>query len=495
MEMTRRLFHLHWLVWFLVAVPILSACAPAAPSPTSAPAKPAESKSAAPAPAATSPSAAQPAQQPAAKAPQVVKLVAWTIGPDEPSHNRKDNLVDAAKALNKELEAQGSNVRVELEATFEGTGTNWGDYKQKFVLASEAGNAPDIMFSSHLDIAAWSEAGYIQPIDQYIQQEQKYLGDVVPNLWKAMTFKSKIWGIPQSIEARPWYYRQDYLRKLGWTDQQIKDLPEKVLKGEFTMQDVVELAKQAQDKGLVKAGNGLWFRPVNGVDWYINYYNFGGEAQDANGNLMLDTKAFQKELEFYRDAVFKHKVTKEKYLGLDWKSFQTAWVNGDMFTIPAGTWFWGEWVNVYKAPEDQLFNNVAYTLYPAAEKGGKPLTLSQPVAYMISAKSKNPELAAKIIARATTPELHSRHAVKTGTLAILKSQANDPTYKQSKFVQSVGYMVDYTRYLPMHKDFGAYDTALWQARSAVFAGQLTPEQAVKAATDQLKASVPGVVIK
>jgi len=35
---------------------------------------------------------------------QVIKLTAWTIGPDEPSFYRRDNLIDAAKRLNKDLE-------------------------------------------------------------------------------------------------------------------------------------------------------------------------------------------------------------------------------------------------------------------------------------------------------------------------------------------------------------------------------------------------------
>src|SRR6266702_8182539 len=46
-----------------------------------------------------------------------VKLTAWTIGPDAPSYYRRDNLVSAAEALNKELADQGAKTTIEVDAT------------------------------------------------------------------------------------------------------------------------------------------------------------------------------------------------------------------------------------------------------------------------------------------------------------------------------------------------------------------------------------------
>src|SRR5215207_2555721 len=99
---------------------------PAAPAPTSAPAGAAKPTAAAAAPAAaqpTAPAAAAPTPTPVVEAKtsaapaggQVVKIAAWTIGPDAPSFYRRDNLIAAADTLNKELEQEGSKQRVQVE--------------------------------------------------------------------------------------------------------------------------------------------------------------------------------------------------------------------------------------------------------------------------------------------------------------------------------------------------------------------------------------------
>ena len=124
---------------------------------------------------------------------------------------------------------------------------------------------------------------------------------------------------------------------------------------------------------------------------------------------------------------------------------------GKVLFYNAGTWTWKDWQATYKVPEQDLWDNVGFTLVPAAQKGGKPVTLSHPLVYMVTANSKNQELAFRVLANATkTPELNSKHSVQSAHLAILKSQANDPTYKQDKFLLATGYMLDYTTFIPNH---------------------------------------------
>src|SRR5439155_13214841 len=85
-----------------------------------------------------------PPQQAAQNLPEgTVKLTAWTIGPDAPSYYRRDNLITAGEALTKEVSAQNAKTSVQVDATFE-SGGRWDDYKQKFVLAAEAKQGPDI---------------------------------------------------------------------------------------------------------------------------------------------------------------------------------------------------------------------------------------------------------------------------------------------------------------------------------------------------------------
>jgi inositol-phosphate transport system substrate-binding protein len=473
-------------------------------------AKPAESKPAAPAaqPAATT---APAAQAPAAPAPtattavdtkasgavaggQIVKITAWTIGPDAPSFNRRDNLIAAADGLNKALEKEGSPQRVQVEATFESGGT-WDAYKQKFTLAAEAKQGPDIILSGHEDLAAWSSAGYVIALDDMLKKYEQQFADVYPSLWPAMKYKGKTYAIPQDTEARPMYYRKDLLAKLGWPKEKIDGLPDAVKKGEWAWPDLVDTAKEAISKNVIEAGKGWYHRPSRGPDFYEFYYQQGGQMQDLeSGKLILSKEPLEKFFQMHFDAVKTNKITPENFMGTDGKIWAETVTGGKVLFANAGTWTWADWIKTYKIPEQQQWDNVGFTLIPTAQKGGKPVTLSHPLAYMVTGGSKNQELAFRLLAAATTPELNSKHSVGSAHLAILKSQEKDPTYQQDKFLLAAGYMSEFTTFLPNHPKFGAYDEIIFRLLSAVEGGQMPAKQAVDVAAGELQAQLKDELI-
>ena len=463
---------------------------PAAPA--AAPAKPAE----APKPAADAKPAAAPTATPVVEAKasgnvaggQIVKLTAWTIGPDAPSFYRRDNLIAAADGLNQALEKEGSPQRVQVEATFESGGT-WDAFKQKFTLAAEAKQGPDIILSGHEDLAAWSTAGYVVGLDDWLKKYEQQFADVYPSLWPAMKYKGKTYAIPQDTEARPMYYRKDLLAKLGWPKEKIDGLPEAVKKGEWAFPDLIETSKEAISKGVVESGKGWYHRSTRGPDHYIFYYQNGGQMQDPeSGKLVLTKDALEKHFQLHLDVVKTHKITPENFMGTEGKIWHETVTAGKVLFANAGTWTWADWIKTYKVPEQQQWDNVGFMLIPAAQKGGKPVTLSHPLVYMVT-NGQNQELAFRLIAAATTPELNSKHAVESAHLAILKSQEKDPTYQKDKFLVAAGYMSEFTTFLPNHPKFGAYDEVLFRLLSAVQAGQMPPKQAVDVATGELQAQL------
>ncbi len=123
------------------------------------------------------------------------------------------NLRDAVPAANAALEAAGDNRRIEL--TIIQDNADWGDYKTEFVLASDAGEAPDIMVSGHEDIGPWSASGIIQDITGLLGNFSEF-DDVIDTLWLSTEKDGKRWAVPQDAEARPMYYRTDLLAELGW---------------------------------------------------------------------------------------------------------------------------------------------------------------------------------------------------------------------------------------------------------------------------------------
>lgn len=415
----------------------------------------------------------------------VVKLTAWTIGPDAPSFYRRDNLISAVATLNKELEKESPKTTVELDATFE-SGGQWGDYLQKFQLAAEAKQGPDIVLAGHENFAPWVGPGYVIALDDLLKKHESKFKDVIPTLWDAMKLKGKTYAVPQDTEARPMYYRKDLLPKVGWSKEKIDGLPDAVKRGDFTMSDFLATAKEAVDKGVVESGKGWYPRPTKGHDHYMFYYQNGGEMQDkASGKLVIVPSALEKYFSVYATAV-QTKVTSPTHIGSDFKIWHQTVTEGKVLFYNAGTWTWKEWSTTYKVPENDLWEKVGFTLIPTAQKGGKPTTLSHPIAYMVTSNSTAPELALRLIAHATTPELNSRHSVESAHLAVLSTQLKDPMYQKDKFLLATGYMSDFTTFIPNHPKYGAYDEVIFRFMSGVATGQLTPKAASEQAVAELK---------
>src|SRR4051812_3627437 len=205
-----------------------------------------------------------------------------------------------------------------------------------------------------------------------------------------------------------------------------------------------------------------------------------------SGKLVITKDALEKFFQLHMDAVKTHKITPESFMGTDGKIWAETVTGGKVLFANAGTWTWADWITTYKVPEQQQWDNVGFTLIPAAQKGGKPTTLSHPIVYMVAGGSKNQELAFRLITAATTPKLNSKHSVGSAHLAILKSQQNDRTYQQDKFLLAADYMSEYTNFLPNHPKFDTYDEVIFRLLSAVEAGQMPTKQAVDVATNELQ---------
>jgi maltose-binding protein MalE len=157
---------------------------------------------------------------------------------------RITNLEEAAQRLNAQLEAQGAPYRVELQGEL--ASDSWSDYTQRFVDDFNASQAPDIILNGHEMVDEWGAAGYVISLTNYISVEwNSTYSDFYPALWNAVTWNGERWAVPQDTEARPVYFRKDILRDaLGWTDAQTTQMVSDTLTGDFTLDDMVSVARQ-----------------------------------------------------------------------------------------------------------------------------------------------------------------------------------------------------------------------------------------------------------
>ncbi|TPW32221.1 extracellular solute-binding protein [Martelella alba] len=409
-------------------------------------------------------------------------ITVWAGGTGDSANYRVDNIEAAAKILEQEAAIRGDDMTITVEKQ---VWSGWDDFRQAVTLAGEAGNGPNIIVAGHDDIAPWAQAGLLRPIEDYVYLDSWPLSQIYANLWDVATVNGQVWAVPQDAEARVMFWNIAGLKAIGWSDDDIAALPEKVKSGEVTMYDLVDAVKKMQDAGVVDAGNGFAPRPSNGLDQWQFYQSFGGEiADEATGKLVLDTAAMTKTFQFITDAV-KDGVMPSTYLGLPWDTWHASVAAGKYGAWMGGSWHYAQWTQTNGMTD--FFDKVQATLIPAGDKDGRANSITHPLVYMLSSlgSEDDAEISAQLIEIASNPELNALHAVKSGHLAIGEDEVKVPFYANDRWLAEASAFLPDVNSVPNNVNVGLYQNDYFADLQSVWTGSLTPEQAV----DELKTKV------
>jgi len=408
---------------------------------------------------------------------QNYEISVWSGGSSEADSYRWEAIEMAADILEREAAIRGEDISITIDYMWEFGG--WAEFKQAVTLAAEAGDAPEIVVTSHLDIAPWSQAGYIVPVEDYLDLDAWPLSDVYPNLMDIASFNGVQWGIPQDAESRPFFFWREHMLAIGYTDAEVDALPEAVLNGEYTLQNVLEDATRAVEMGLVEEGMGFSPRVSNGPDYAQFYQSFGGELYDPeSGKLVLDREAMTKFYQFFVDAV-EAGITSRTHIGTDWNEWYADVANGNAAMWHGGTWHYGRYLS--EGNED-FFGTVAFTLIPAGGDGnGRANTITHPLVYLVTDQGDDDvqNIAAQLVEIATEPRINTLHAIKSAHLAVAESQSIVPLYAQDPWADAAtSVLLPHANSQPNHPDYGVYSEAMWSGLESAWTGVQTPEEAV-----------------
>jgi inositol-phosphate transport system substrate-binding protein len=428
---------------------------------------------------------------------EVTNITVWAQAADV-EHWRADAPMKAAPLVNESFEMEGRLDRVTVDGTNDSA--DWGDYKKKFTLAADSGEGPDIILSGHEDVPVWANAGYIVPFDTCRDSFPEY-DDVIEGLWNSGMWQGQLWAVPQDTEARPMYFNKLKLAELGWSEAEIESLPERIQNGEWTLEDLIATAKEAVDAGVVEPGFGYWHRPRKGGDYIQYYVAHGGRMYDeAADKLVVNQEALTKWYAFQRRLV-EEGITPENYIGTEWAIFHDTVTHDKALFWNGGVWQWADWAENYVKDlggQDYLFEHVGYALQPAGEPGQKAGTLSHPLVYMLTSEAAsgrtNQELACAVLAKTTTAELNTLHAVGSTHLGIVNAQSDYEPYTSDRLLSETLYMLDHNYYQPNHVLYSVYFDVLWDNMVKAENGELSPEDAAAAAIDLLQAEVGDALI-
>ncbi|MGF1859727.1 ABC transporter substrate-binding protein [Photobacterium profundum] len=419
-----------------------------------------------------------------------ISVVAGGAGPND--HYRTDAIEMAADILMKEADAAGEELSITVKKR---NYSDWDSFKQAVTLASESGSAPDIVVTSHTDIAPWAQSGLITPVEDYIDLDSWPLNGLYPNLIQISSFNGMVYGIPQDSEARPFFAWKKHLKALGYDESAIEVMPDRIESGEYTLYNMLDDAKKAQDLGLVEKGYGFYPRVTNGPDFWQFYTSFGGKLEDPEtGRLILDKTALEKTYQFFIDAVEKG-VTRRNHLGTPWDQWYAEVANGKAAFWHGGTWHYSRYTEAEGL--DDFFGNIQFSLIPKGAENGKANTLTQPLVYLLTNQDNEDKMdvAAKLIKIASEPRINTLHAIKSSHLGINPEQMNISLYSNDRWsVEATKRLLPHANSMPNNADFGSFWNIYWKGLEASWTGQKTAKQAVADAETEIRGTLAGNVI-
>ncbi|WP_248930225.1 ABC transporter substrate-binding protein [Paenibacillus hamazuiensis] len=400
-----------------------------------------------------------------------------------------ENLAKAAEKLNQKLEKEDSKYRLKVNPVLKPD-----DLNQYIIFSSKSGKAPDIAEIGYSNIGWLAEGNYVMQMDD--MKNQDVFKNLMPGYWNAVTWDKHIWGVIQDTEARMVFFYKPHLKKLGWTDEQIAALPKKVENGEFTMQDMADVAKQAVDQKLVKHG---FLHNTGPRDVAAFYVNNGVQMYDEDKKQYVFDKANVVETFKEVKQLVDSGLLPDSMMTYSEKDRLKEIVNGTALFVGGGIWeearfkqngYHNELGNVNS---EWIQQNLGVILLPPSKKGGKPITMSNPYVYVASKTTKHPELVKRLLVEVSAPEYQKNHATQSSHIPFTKEAQE--LAKESAFLNSVSYMTNYSKFVPNHPDEPKYEKIRAEALKNVETGTMTPEKAAEWMEQQMKLDLGSIVVK
>src|SRR3989440_1901237 len=277
--------------------------------------------------------AASPSASPSGAAPSQAKGLTGTIIVSYPDElGVKPKYVDqAAQAV--QTKNSGATVKVDLQKISDDL------YYPKLLLALQSGgDVPDVFHFGGDSIGELADAGYIEPLDTYVNawEDWKFYPDSIK---KGATYKGKVWAIPYGMDTRWLYFRRDDLQKAGlatdWSPSKLDDVIAAASAVKSKVSSVVPYALYAG----AAASDGARDHAFVPLVWA-----YGGDVITSDGKWGGNSPAIRKALAYYQ-KVYGHELSPKEILTTTkpWTAMRAKLGDGSLALLFEGGWVYGGW--------------------------------------------------------------------------------------------------------------------------------------------------------
>lgn len=422
---------------------------------------------------------------------ETVTIDLWSRA-DRSGPLRAGNIVAAAEKLNRMFEATGSETRVEVNL-IETNAKGFDADALDLLKAHSVGDTPDIAVAAHEWIGSFVEAGFAANLDEHIEANPWFYGDMIPELWTSVMYKGERFGVPQDSEIRMFFVNNDILRAAGYDNAFISSLPSRVDAGEFTMYDWCDLAADTVEKGAAKIG---WVhRPNVGPDFQMAMASFGIDIyNDEEAKLQITKSGLTEYYSWLKYCVDNGSLPADMTT-YTWDSTHAAFRGGDAMGKFHGIWNVGAQMEAFGLTNaDEYFDKLTWIHAPAGEKGGEPKNLSHPIVYIVG-DTENKDIAAMLVGMASLPVPNTAHAVTTNHTPITYGQTSMPEFQENGWALVAGTpLLARAEFMPNHAKIGQYNAITYTGVQAVETGEMSPEDAAEMVIEELEIELGDDVI-
>ncbi|MEE8537282.1 MAG: extracellular solute-binding protein [Acidobacteriota bacterium] len=192
-------------------------------------------------------------------------------------------------------------------------------YNEKMVALFNAGGEPDCFYTRDINLGAWVEAGWLQPVDG-MPGLKELNADIYPYNREALFYKGKQYGTPYYGDIYLYIYDKKALNKAG------------VSKAPVTLEDLKQAALAVKKAGIEKYPILHGFKTnVDGLDeFWSMVYSSGGHLFDEELNPVYPDKdkTALHVLEWQLQAMYDWKISDPKGLELDETQARDVFLSG-----------------------------------------------------------------------------------------------------------------------------------------------------------------------
>ncbi|NPV55018.1 MAG: sugar ABC transporter substrate-binding protein [Firmicutes bacterium] len=356
---------------------------------------------------------------------------------------------------------ENPNIKVEI------VDLGWVEYFSRLAVMWATKTDPDVYMAWYPGIPQYADQKLVEPLDDLLDQDLK--ARIPEALWKAASWKGHIYGVPTAVAALALYWHKDVFAKAGFAP----DVPPQTW--DELKDYAIKISRNTKVWGLGMSGKA---DPFIYDQWAVIYHSNSGRGMlDDEGDPLFDGPDGVEALQYLVD-LNKSKATQPNVIQYNRGDLRPLFRDGKIAMVyNDGPWFLPileqtfDFSNKEKSP-------IGISTLPKGKKGNYSILGND--CWVVSAHTKHPKEAWKLLSFLVRPEWQYKHDVAYGTVPAQTGEYSMPEFKKwywQPFIQQVqkGFSYPKTPDLTAIRDG---EGGLNENIQRAIAGVLTPQEAL-----------------